>query len=102
MPSFNRIGILGAGRAGTAIARSAARSGIQVQIASTRSQRQMHYHLLQYAPSASGVYAEDIAEGVKLIVLAVHQQDLDDVDPIWGDNKILIDGNNRRDKEPLP
>ncbi|HIW47076.1 MAG TPA: NAD(P)-binding domain-containing protein [Candidatus Yaniella excrementigallinarum] len=102
MPSFNRIGILGAGRAGTAIARSAARSGIEVQIASTRSPRQMHYHLLQYAPSASGVYAEDIAEGVKLIVLAVPQEDLDDVDPIWVDNKILIDATNRWDNEPLP
>ncbi len=102
MPSFNRIGILGAGRAGTAIARSAARNGIEVQIASTRSPRQMRYHLLQYAPSASGVYAEDIAEGVELVVLAVPQEDLDEVDPDWLDSTILIDATNRWDNEPLP
>lgn len=102
MPSFNKIGILGAGRAGTAIARSAARSGIDVQIASTRSPRQMRYHLLQYAPSASGVYAEDIAEDVEVVVLAVPQEDLDDVDPLWLDNTILIDATNRWDDEPLP
>src|SRR5699024_4520821 len=102
MPSFNRIGILGAGRAGTAIARAADRRGVERQTASNRSPRQMHYHLLQYAPSASGVDAEDIAEGVELIVLAVPQEDLDDVDPIWVDNKILIDAINRWDNEPLP
>ena len=84
MSSFShRIGILGAGRAGTAIARAAARHGIAVQIASTRTPSQMRYHLLQYAPQAQAVLAEAIADGVDMVVLAVPQEDLDDVDPAW-------------------
>lgn len=102
MSSYNRIGILGAGRAGTAIARAAARAGIDVQIASTRSPSQMHYHLLQYAPSAGGVYAEHIADAVDFVVLAVPQEDLDEVDPNWIHNTILVDATNRWEDEPLP
>ena len=71
MSSSSRIGILGAGRAGTAFARAAARAGIDVQIASTRTPSQMRYHLMQYAPQARGVLAEDIATGVDLVILAV-------------------------------
>lgn len=102
MSSTNRIGILGAGRAGTAIARAAALAGVAVQIASTRSPSQMRYHLMQYAPSATGVYAEDIAEGVEIIILAVPQEDLDDVDPDWIGDRILVDATNRWEQEPLP
>lgn len=102
MSSYNRIGILGAGRAGTAIARAAARAGVEVQIASTRSPSQMRYHLLQYAPSATGVHAEDIAAGVDLVILVVPQEDLDDVQPEWISDRILVDATNRWDDEPLP
>lgn len=102
MPSFRRIGILGAGRAGTAFARAAARQDIAVQIASTRTPSQMHYHLLQYAPSATAVEAANIALGVDLVILAVPQEDLDEVDPAWLENLILIDATNRWENEPLP
>lgn len=102
MPSFERIGILGAGRAGTAFARAAARQGIVVQIASTRTPTQMRYHLMQYAPAAEAVLAEDVATGVDLVILAVPQQDLDDVDPAWLADRIVIDATNRWDDEPLP
>lgn len=103
MSSFDhRIGILGAGRAGTAIARAAARHGIAVQIASTRTPSQMRYHLLQYAPQAQAVLAEDVADGVDLVILAVPQEDLDDVDPAWMADRILIDATNRWESEPLP
>lgn len=102
MSSIKRIGILGAGRAGTAIARAAARGGVEVQLASTRSPSQMRYHLLQYAPSATGVYAEDIGIDVALIILAVPQEDLGDVDPAWIGTNILIDATNRWEDEPLP
>lgn len=103
MSSFShRIGILGAGRAGTAIARAAARHGIAVQIASTRTPSQMRYHLLQYAPQAQAVLAEAIADGVDMVVLAVPQEDLDDVDPAWLADRILIDATNRWENEPLP
>lgn len=102
MSSNNRIGILGAGRAGTAIARAAARAGVDVQIASTRSPSQMRYHLLQYAPHAEAVYAPQIGTGVELVVLAVPQEDLDDVDPEWFNTRILVDATNRWEEEPLP
>lgn len=102
MSSFDRIGILGAGRAGTAIARAAARAGIEVQIASTRTPSQMRYHLMQYAPQANAVHAEEIADGVDLVILAVPQEDLDDVDPAWVAQRILIDATNRWEDEPLP
>lgn len=102
MSSFDRIGILGAGRAGTAFARAAARAGLDVQIASTRTPRQMRYHLLQYAPQAKAVLAEDIADGVEIVILAVPQEDLDEVDPNWVANRILVDATNRWEDEPLP
>lgn len=102
MSSCNRIGILGAGRAGTAFARAAARQNIGVQIASTRSPSQMRYHLMQYAPNAEAVDANNIRTGVDAVLLAVPQEDLDDVDPDWLASCILIDATNRWDEEPLP
>ena len=102
MSSFSRIGILGAGRAGTAFARAAARAGIEVQIASTRTPSQMRYHLMQYAPQAYAVHAEDIADDVELVILAVPQEDLDDVEPQWLAQRILVDATNRWEEEPLP
>ena len=102
MLSFDRIGILGAGRAGTAIARAAARAGLEVQIASTRTPSQMRYHLMQYAPQASAVSAEEIADDVDLVVLAVPQEDLDEVDPAWLAQRVVVDATNRWENEPLP
>jgi len=102
MPSFEQIGILGAGRAGTAFARAAARKDIAVQIASTRTPTQMRYHLMQYAPQAHAVLADDIATGVDLIILAVPQEDLGEVEPGWLADRIVIDATNRWDDEPLP
>src|SRR5699024_3164352 len=102
MSSIRKIGILGAGRAGTAIARAAARAGVDTQIASTRSPSQMKYHLLQYAPSATAVYAHDIAADVDVVVLVVPQEDLDDVSPDWVGEGILVDATNRWEDEPLP
>ena len=102
MSSFKRIGILGAGRAGTAFARAAARHGIAVQIASTRTPSQMRYHLMQYAPQAEAIDAEDIGIGVDVVILAVPQEDLDEVEPDWLAHRILIDATNRWEDEPLP
>lgn len=96
------IGILGAGRAGTALARAAARGGVEVRMASTRTPAQMRYHLLQYAPSATAVHAQDIAQGVEIVLLAVPQEDLDDVEPAWIGDRILVDATNRWEEEPLP
>lgn len=102
MPSYNPLGILGAGRAGTAFARVAARNDIAVRIASSRTPSQIRYHLMQYAPVAEAVHAEHIAEDVGVIILAVPQEDLDDIPPSWIRDRILIDATNRWENEPLP
>ncbi len=96
------VGILGAGRAGTALARALASAGIPVRIASTRSPTAMRLHLVQYAPRATAVPAEDIATGVDLVVLMVPQEDLDTVDPDWLADTVLVDATNRWEGEPVP
>ncbi|PRB72894.1 NAD(P)-binding domain-containing protein [Arthrobacter sp. MYb213] len=101
-PFTDRIGILGAGRAGTALARAAATVGVPVNIASSRSPSQMKYHLAQYAPQATAVAAKDIGTDVSLVVLMVPQDDLDDVDPESLAGLTLIDATNRWDDMPLP
>jgi hypothetical protein len=62
----------------------------------------MRYHLMQYAPQAEAVDAEDIGIGVDIVILAVPQEDLDEVEPDWLANRILIDATNRWEHEPLP
>ena len=100
--SIKRIGILGAGRAGTALARAAASAGIDVRIAGSRPPQMMKYHLAQYASRATGVRAEDIAQDVDLVVLMVPQEELDDVDVSSLAGTLLVDATNRWEDEPLP
>jgi len=100
--SIKKIGILGAGRAGTALARAAASGGIQVNIAGSRPARMMKYHLAQYAPQATAVDADDIAKDVELVVLMVPQEDLGDIDTESLAGVLLIDATNRWEEEPLP
>lgn len=101
-PFTDRIGILGAGRAGTALARAAASVGIPVNIASSRLPSQMKYHLAQYAPQATAVPAKDIGTDVSLVVLMVPQDDLDDVDRESLTGLTLIDATNRWEDMLLP
>lgn len=93
--------ILGAGRAGTSLARAAAAVELPVRIASTRPPAAMRLHLAQYAPRATAVDAREVA-GAPLVVLMVPQEDLDSVDPSWLDGTVLVDATNRWDGEPLP
>ncbi|PQZ87379.1 hypothetical protein CQ018_18125 [Arthrobacter sp. MYb227] len=99
---IERIGILGAGRAGTALARVAAAEGLEVQIASSRTPNMMKYHLAQYATKARAVAAEDIAKDVAVVVLLVPQEELDDIVPQTLAGIILVDATNRWELEPLP
>ncbi|WP_258933581.1 NAD(P)-binding domain-containing protein [Nesterenkonia pannonica] len=80
------VGILGAGRAGTAFARTLLRAGIEVDICSTRSPKALRHHLKIYAPGAHPVEQDVIAQrtrhsGPGIVVLAVPQEELDEVDP---------------------
>lgn len=106
------LGVLGAGRAGTALARAAHSAGIPVRIAASRPPRALRLHLAQYAPHATAVPAaliagspEDVPAGSgirPLVVLMVPQEDLDDVAPDWVRGTVLVDATNRWADEPLP
>lgn len=102
--------ILGAGRAGTALARAAASAGLDVRIAASRPPAALRLHLAQYAPRATAVAAADVAAtdsaaadvAAPLVVLMVPQEDLDSVDPAWLQGTVLVDATNRWDGEPVP
>lgn len=100
------VGILGAGRAGTAFARALLRAGIAVDIASTRPPRALQHHLKIYAPGAEPVLGADIAARARtssgLVILAVPQEELDEVDPDWVAGTVLIDATNTWQDELLP
>jgi predicted dinucleotide-binding enzyme len=106
------LGILGAGRAGTALARAAQSAGIPVRIAASRPPQSLRLHLAQYAPRATAVPAAEIARspdstsvgpGIPpIVVLMVPQEDLDTVDPDWLRGTVLVDATNRWAGEPLP
>ncbi|GAA1144698.1 NAD(P)-binding domain-containing protein [Nesterenkonia lutea] len=100
------VGILGAGRAGTAFARTLLRAGIAVDIASTRPPRALQHHLKIYAPGAQPVEGEDIAVRARdtsgIVILAVPQEELDEVDPDWVAGTVLVDATNTWQDELLP
>lgn len=101
------VGILGAGRAGTAFARTMLSAGIAVDICSTRPPKALQHHLKIYAPGARPVWPAEIAErtlsqGPGIVLLAVPQEELDEVDPQWVSGTVLIDATNTWHHEPLP
>lgn len=105
------VGILGAGRAGTAFARVLLAAGVDVDICSTRPPKALQHHLKIYAPGATPVQPEEIAtrtraHGPGVVVLAVPQEELDDVDPDWTAGTVLVDATNRwvygEEPEPVP
>ncbi|QCU78799.1 hypothetical protein E7744_12100 [Citricoccus sp. SGAir0253] len=103
------LNILGAGRAGTALARAAQAAGVPTRIAASRPPGALRLHLAQYAPRATAVPAECIAADdartapglPPLVVLMVPQEELDAVDPAWLRGAVVVDATNRWDEEPL-
>ncbi|GAA1825917.1 NADPH-dependent F420 reductase [Nesterenkonia flava] len=101
------VGILGAGRAGTAFARTLLAAGVDVDICSTRSPRALQHHLKIYAPGTAPVWPEEIAVrtrqvGPGIVILAIPQEELDDVDPQWVSGTVLVDATNTWQDELLP
>ncbi|NLS09665.1 NAD(P)-binding domain-containing protein [Nesterenkonia sp. MY13] len=101
------IGILGAGRAGTAFARALLRAEVAVDICSTRPPKALRHHLKIYAPGANPVWPEEVAEGTRrngpgIVILAVPQEELDEIEPEWVAGTILVDATNTWDDELLP
>ncbi|NDK31208.1 NAD(P)-binding domain-containing protein, partial [Nesterenkonia haasae] len=106
------VGILGSGRAGTAFARVMLRVGIAVDMCSTRPPKALQHHLKIYAPGAVPVWPEQIAvrtseQGTGIVILAVPQEELDEVDPDWvhsagSGDLVLVDATNTWHDEELP
>lgn len=82
------VGILGAGRAGTGMARAIARiprltpgaRAPRVLMAATRPPGALRHHLTVYAPEAEAVRPEELAADTELTVIAVPREDLDEVE----------------------
>jgi len=107
------VGILGAGRAGTALARAIARiprlspgtAAPRVMVAGTRRPAAVQRHLTIYAPEAVAVSAEDLAAEAELVVVAVPREALDDVDPLalaGPATRAVVDLTNTWGDEPVP
>lgn len=105
------VGIIGAGRAGTAFARVLLRAGVDVDLCSTRQPKALQHHVKIYAPGAHAVAPEEIAArtsrcGPGIVILAVPQEELDDVDPSCAGSGVLVDATNTwtytTEPEPLP
>lgn len=107
------VGILGAGRAGTALARAIARiprlspgmAAPRVMVAGTRRPAAVQRHLTIYAPEAVAVSAEDLAAETELVVVAVPREALDDVDPLalaGPATRAVVDLTNTWGDEPVP
>ena len=82
------VGILGAGRAGTSLARALARiprldpgtHAPRVLMAATRPPAALRHHLGIYAPEAEAVRPDQLAADTQLTVIAVPREDLDEIE----------------------
>lgn len=107
------VGILGAGRAGTALARAIARiprlrpgvAAPRVLMAGTRRPAAVQRHLTIHAPEAVASAADGLAAQAEVLVVAVPREDLDDVDPLALAGpavRAVVDMTNTWGDEPLP
>lgn len=88
------VGILGAGRLGTALARQALRAGYEVEIATASPPADVALILEFMAPGARAVSAEALARDADIVVLAVPLGKYRTLRPETLSGKIVIDAMN--------
>lgn len=91
-----KIGILGAGIVGEALARKLVKAGYEIAIANSRGQESLKELIAELGPKASAVTTEE-ASGNEVIILAVRWENTDEVlAPLQSKlaGKILIDTTN--------
>lgn len=88
------IGILGAGRVGTAIARRALAAGYQVRIASSRPPSDIALVLQFVAPGAQAATADQVIADSDIIILALPLSKYRSLDPARLSGKIVVDAMN--------
>ncbi|PRB17177.1 NADP oxidoreductase [Microbacterium sp. MYb62] len=91
---MNRIGILGAGRVGTAIARSAIAAGYDVAIAASGPAADIELLVDVIAPGAQAMSAEDAAAHGEIVVVAVPLHKFRSIPSTLLDGKVVVDTMN--------
>ncbi|WP_417506606.1 NADPH-dependent F420 reductase [Microbacterium sp.] len=91
---MNRIGILGAGRVGTAIARSAIAAGYDVAIAASGPASDIELLVEVVAPGARAVSADDAAVHGEIVIVAVPLHRFRSIPSALLDGKVVVDTMN--------
>jgi predicted dinucleotide-binding enzyme len=91
---IERIGILGAGRVGTALARTLIDAGFSVSLAGSGDPGLVTMIAGIVAPGAEADWASDAAAGSDLVVLALPLHRLPTVNPALLDGRLVVDAMN--------
>ncbi|UNK71162.1 NAD(P)-binding domain-containing protein [Microbacterium sp. H1-D42] len=93
-PVLTKIAVLGVGRVGTAVARTAMQAGLAVNVAASKGAEEIALIAEIITPGAVAMTAADAVADVDLVVLAVPLHKFRTVDPRMLDGKIVIDAMN--------
>lgn len=94
MSSRPTIGIIGAGRLGTAIARRFSLEGYEVKIANSRSPETLIMQLNMLVPNTRAVASEVAAKDSDVVFLAIPLHNYKALNPNWFKGKIVVDAMN--------
>lgn len=89
-----RIGIIGAGRLGTAIARQSLKAGYEVRISNSRGPQSLELMLGILLPGAIAMTVEDVIDHSDIIILAMPLNKYKTLTPEWLTGKLVIDAMN--------
>jgi predicted dinucleotide-binding enzyme len=88
------IGIIGAGRLGTAVARQSLKAGYDVVISNSRGPQSLALMLGVLLPGAIALTVKEVVQKSDIIILAVPLNKYTTLDPEWLAGKIVIDAMN--------
>jgi predicted dinucleotide-binding enzyme len=94
VPVTERVGIVGAGKLGMAVARAALAAGYQVAVASSGPGERIALSIDVLAPGAVASSVEEVVDFADLIVLAVPTHRFRELPSDLFDGKILVDAMN--------